>query len=114
LVSAAVGNRSWQLSEQRARLISIAGVGGLLAGFGLLFIIQPTNADNSLVLFPLGGSLAGLALGTKWTRHMPKDAMPDVRGSRLGFQPPSVQPMLLDRGRDRVPALGVNLIQARF
>jgi hypothetical protein len=32
----------------------------------------------------------------------------------LGFQLPTVQPVLLEQGRRQVPALGINLIQARF
>jgi hypothetical protein len=113
LLTGAVGNRSWQLTEPRARLISISGVGGLLAGFGLLFITQPDN-DNTAVLIPLTTSIAGLALGARWTRHMEREAMIDMKRHRLGFQLPSVQPIMIDAARKRVPALGINLIQARF
>lgn len=113
LLTGAVGSRTWQLSEPRARLISISGVGGLLAGMGLIFIMQPGD-ENAAVLIPLTTSIAGLALGARWTRHMEREAVVDIKRKHLGFELPSVQPMLLDRGRDRVPAMGINLIQARF
>jgi hypothetical protein len=114
LVTAAVNSRNWQLSESRARLISIAGVGGLLAGFGVLLIIQPTEVDNMAVIVPLSGSIVGLALGVNWTRHMPREALLDVGSSRLSFELPTVRPVILQKGRDRIPAIGINLIQARF
>jgi hypothetical protein len=114
LLTAAIGSRKWQLTESRARLISIAGVGGLLAGFGVLLITQPTDLDNTAVLIPLGGSLVGLALGAKWTSHMPREAMLDLGSSRLSFQLPVVRPVILEKGDDRIPAVGINLIQARF
>lgn len=114
LLAGAIGNSKWRLSESRARLISIAGVAGGLAGAGLLLVLQPDDADNSAVLVPLAGSIAGLALGARWTRHMDRDAMIDVGRGRLGFELPSVHPTLLDDGRRRVPAVRLNLIQARF
>jgi hypothetical protein len=114
LLTAAINSRKWQLSESRARLISITGVGGLLAGFGVLLIVQPTEFDNMAVIVPLSGSIAGLALGVNWTRHMPREAMTEVGPSRLSFELPTVRPVLLEKGRDRIPAIGINLIQARF
>ena len=114
IVAAALADRKWQLSESRARLISISGVAGLLAGFGMLLIMQPDGADDSLILVPLSGSIAGLALGAHWTRDMPRDALLETRAGRLGFELPTVQPMLLEKGRERVPALGITLLQARF
>lgn len=115
MLAGAIGNSKWRLSEPRARLISIAGLGGGLAGLGLLLIFQPDDADNSAVLVPLGGSIAGLALGTHWTRHMQREAAIDVGQRRLGWQLPSVQPALIAAAAGRrVPALRVNLLQARF
>ncbi|HEX6307372.1 MAG TPA: hypothetical protein VFZ69_04235 [Longimicrobiales bacterium] len=68
----------WQMSESRARLISVAGLAGGLAGGGLLLIAQPDD-DDTAILFPLVGSAAGLALGTYWTRE--RD-VPDADGAR--------------------------------
>jgi hypothetical protein len=114
LVGAALGNRRWQLSEQRARLISISGVGGLVAGAGLLLLIQPDEADNTMVLFPLGGSLAGLGLGAWWTRHMEREAMLETGARRFGLQLPAVQPgWVMEKGK-RTAVVRLNLLQARF
>jgi hypothetical protein len=68
IVAAALGAPKWQLSRQRARLISISGVGGLLAGLGILLIAQP-DGDQAIAV-PMATSAAGLALGAHWTRHM--------------------------------------------
>jgi hypothetical protein len=114
LVAGAIGNSRWRLSESRARLISIAGVAGGLAGMGLLLVVNPDGADDTAVLFPLTGSLVGIGLGAHWTRHMERDALLDLKTGRLGFQLPTVHPVLLEQGRRQVPALGINLIQARF
>jgi hypothetical protein len=114
LVAGAIGNSKWRLSESRARLISIAGVAGGLAGLGLLLVLSPEDSDNTAVLVPLSGSILGLALGTHWTRHMDRDAMIDVQRGRLGFELPSIQLALLEQGRRRVAGVRLNLIQARF
>jgi hypothetical protein len=58
----------WQMSESRARLISVAGLAGGLAGAGLLLITQP-GGDRAPLLFPLMGSAAGLTFGALWTRE---------------------------------------------
>ena len=115
LLAGALGNTRWRLSESRARLISVAGVAGGLAGLGLLLVLSPEDADNSAVLVPLTGSIVGLGLGAHWTRHMDREAMIDVRSGRLGFELPSIHPALLEQGgRRRVAGVRVNLVQARF
>jgi hypothetical protein len=68
IVAAALNAPKWQLSRQRARLISISGVAGLLAGMGILLIAQP-DGDGSIAV-PMATSAAGLALGAHWTRSM--------------------------------------------
>ena len=112
IVGAALGAPRWNFSPQRARLISISGVAGLLGGLGLLMIIQPDG--NEAVAVPLATSTLGLALGAHWTRNME----PDRVGFLPGLDAPSVQPRIIERVRDgrleRVPAIGVTLIQARF
>jgi hypothetical protein len=67
LVALGIVAPRWQMSESRARLISIGGVAGGLAGAGLLLIAQPDD-ENVAILMPLAGSAAGLALATHWTR----------------------------------------------
>lgn len=52
----------WNLTRSRARLISIAGVAGLVAGLGLDLILQPESGQTAILL-PLAGSTIGLALG---------------------------------------------------
>jgi hypothetical protein len=112
IVGAALGAPKWNLSAQRARLISISGVAGLLGGLGLLMIIQPDG--NEAIAVPLATSTLGLALGAHWTRRME----PDRVGFLPGLEAPSVHARTLERVRDgrleRVPAIGVTLIQARF
>lgn len=114
LLAGALGNSRWRLSESRARLISIAGVAGGLAGMGTLLVVLPNDAGNEAVLFPLLGSIGGLALGAYWTRNFDRDASIDRPRRRLGFELPSAHPVLLDLGPKRVPALGITLVQARF
>jgi hypothetical protein len=112
IVGAALGAPRWNLSPQRARLISISGVAGLLGGLGLLMIIQPDG--NEAIAVPLATSTLGLALGARWTRNME----PERVGFLPGLDAPSIQPRIIERVRDgrleRVPAIGVTLIQARF
>jgi hypothetical protein len=67
LVALGIVAPRWQMSESRARLISVGGVAGGLAGAGLLLIAQPDD-ENVAILMPLAGSAAGLALATNWTR----------------------------------------------
>lgn len=111
----------WQFSRPRARLISISGVAGLVAGFGVLLITRADN-DNS-ILVPIVTSAAGLGLGAYWTRSMDKDTgrgqgAIDVERKQFGFELPSVQPRVIERIRngrlERVPAIGLTLFQARF
>lgn len=112
IVGAAFGAPKWQLSRQRARLISISGVAGLLAGLGTLLIVQPD--DDQSIAIPMASSAGGLALGAYWTRNMDPE--------RIGFDvpgfEPSIQPIRVERVRngrlERRPALGITLIQARF
>ncbi|MBI4543766.1 MAG: hypothetical protein HY703_01050 [Gemmatimonadetes bacterium] len=57
----------WQLSRGRARLISIAGVAGLVAGFGLDLLLT-VDDETAAFLIPMATSAAGLAAGASWTR----------------------------------------------
>jgi hypothetical protein len=67
LLATALLAPNWNLSRDRARLISIAGVMGGLAGGGLDLIIQPDDKKVAMGI-PLATSIAGLALGATMTR----------------------------------------------
>ena len=115
LLGGALGNPRWRLTEQRARLISVAGLGGGLAGLGTLLIFRSDNINDESMLVPLGGSVLGLALGTYWTRNMEREAAIDVGSRRLGLQLPMVQPALVESGRGQYkPGVKLNLLQAQF
>jgi hypothetical protein len=67
IVASAILAERMGLSRERARLISIAGVAGGLAGLGLDLLIQP-NDSRVAIGIPMATSVAGLVLGTVWTR----------------------------------------------
>lgn len=112
IVVAALGAPKWEFTRQRARLVSISGVAGLLAGMGILLIVQPDG--NGSIAVPIGTSALGLGLGAHWTRNMD----PERVGFLPGLDAPTIQPRIVERVRngrlERVPAIGVTLIQARF
>jgi hypothetical protein len=67
LLTAALLAPGWNVSRSRARLVSIAGVLGGLAGAGLDLIVQPDD-EKVAIAIPLVGSIAGLAIGIGATR----------------------------------------------
>src|SRR5690606_30129777 len=69
LAGSALGQRTWQLSESRARLISIAGLAGALAGAGIDLLMQPDD-DKVAVFIPTATATAGLVFGIARTRGM--------------------------------------------
>jgi len=124
------------MSHNRARLISIAGVIGGLAGAGLDLLIQPDD-EKVAIGIPLAGSIAGLAVGAGMTADMDRrgasipSGLEDeglipgldrslftVRDGRLGLGMPSPFPTVLPvenaRGWSFRPALGVTLLEGRF
>jgi hypothetical protein len=122
----------WDLTRDRARLISIAGVIGGLAGGGLDLLIQPDN-EKVAIGIPLATSIAGLAVGTVLTRDRPSEedlfrhsAAPGAGESsllhyadgRLGLGVPAPVPVLIPvegpRGAGWRPGLGMTLFQAVF
>ncbi len=129
LLATAYYDRRWQLSRPRARLVSIAGVLGLLGGLGLDLLAQPDNGRVAMAI-PLATSVAGLAIGALNTSDRPGSEPGGAAGSGSGadgsggwgrglvLTPPTLYPVFLPgdgqgtrRGR---PALGINLISARF
>jgi len=126
LVATALLAPKWNLSRNRARLISISGVAGGLAGAGLLLI--GGGGDNTAILIPVVGSIAGLGLGVHWTRNYDErapgnnndggEALLEWRDGEMKVGTPTPTPMLLrTSARDvaRVtPALHVPLFKARW
>ncbi|MGH7444050.1 MAG: hypothetical protein ACREKM_04200, partial [Longimicrobiales bacterium] len=117
LVGSALGQRRWQLSESRARLISIAGVAGVLSGLGLVLLAN-VDDDDVAVLLPTAMGTAGLIFGTLRTRGMDSgglDERPDrnpgagalleVREGAFDFGTPRIAPRLLHDGNRRVAAV---------
>ncbi|HSL69908.1 MAG TPA: hypothetical protein VK864_06670 [Longimicrobiales bacterium] len=126
LLLSALAAPHWHLSRARARLISISGVAGGLAGLGLILILQP-DGDEDWVALPMATSAAGLALGVVWTRNYDERNAPRVRegnggalleldrGLRLGVPTPGLRLIDADRsGRRKAPALAIPLLKATF
>lgn len=117
IVATALAAPGWNLSRGRARLISISGVAGLLTGFGMLLIGQP---DDASLVVPMVTSAVGLGLGAHWTRNM-DDASGSGAGGSGGsafLDAPRIHPRIVEKVRngrlERVPAIGITLIEARF
>ena len=100
LVGSALAHPSWGLTRNRARLISIAGVIGGLAGAGLDLLIQP-EGERAAIAIPLGTSIVGLAVGAARTRGTDGSANPSENGA-LGDAPDLGALLQRDRGDWRV------------
>ncbi len=126
----------WNISRNRARLVSIAGVLGGLVGGGLDLLIQPDN-EKVAIGIPLAASIAGLALGASATSDMdrigtssaerlqeddgalgPGSSVVHLQNGAFTVSLPAPYPtlMLVDgpRGRAFKPALGLTLFSSRF
>ncbi len=129
LGEAAIAPRS-RISRERARVISVAGLAGVLAGLGVDVLIRVDN-DRVAAGIPMLGGTLGLVMGSAATRSMaPEAAVPgrgapggapgggallNVRDGRLGMSVPAATPMLTsDRGRGSGTAVFVPLLSARF
>jgi hypothetical protein len=128
LVATAVFGPGWQLSRNRARLISIGGVMGGLVGGGLDLLIQPDD-EKVAIGIPLATSIAGLALGALTTRGNDRPdpngrggdagsgALLHLEGGRFGLDAPMLVPTMQRDERYRSvwkPAVGVTVFSARF
>jgi hypothetical protein len=129
LLGAAVMAPRWKLSRSRARLVSIYGVMGGLAGLGVDLLAQPED-DKVGVAIPLAGSVIALLVGSGVTRdydstHRPGEAGELAPGALLslrdgewsvGVPLPTPVRVRQDRpgGTRRVPTLGIPLLSARF
>jgi hypothetical protein len=125
----------WGVSRNRARLVSIAGVIGGLAGAGVDLLVQPDDEKVAMGI-PLAGSIVGLAVGSGLTSGMDdrggsasaglgnSSEFPGsasflrIRDGRLSVGFPSPFPTMVEvenaRGFSFRPALGVTLFEGRF
>ena len=129
LAAAALVAPGWNVSRNRARLVSIAGVLGGLAGGGLDLILQPDD-EKVAVAIPLVGSIVGLVLGTVATREdagarfgslgtgVDEGALLGLRSGRLALGTPLPVPTLVParapNGTRWEPAIGLEIFRARF
>ena len=131
LVTTALLAPSWNMTRNRARVISIAGVIGGLGGLGLDLLVLPDD-DKTAVAIPLATSLVGLGLGVWATRNagvefaQADEAPSSLSGAlfkmdegdfRVGFPMPT--PTFLRRdlpsgGTALEPAASFTLFAARF
>ena len=107
-----------KLSRSDARIASIAGVAGALAGAGVVLVVQP-RSDKVGVALPLVGSVLGLALGaSRVDTGAPKEEEQEVgaTGPALDwYLGGPVAPMIVDDGAgSRKAALALTLLSARF
>jgi len=126
----------WNISRNRARLISIAGVIGGLAGAGMDLIMQPDD-EKVAIGIPLAASIAGLVIGASLTSDEgmragsdalaleAQDEIPGMGAALLRFRDgrvnlglptpfPTILPVEGPRGLSFKPALGLTLLDARF
>lgn len=128
LIAAAAFAPGWDVSRSRARLVSIAGVLGGLAGGGLDLLLQPDN-EKVAIGIPLAGSIAGLALGIATTRDIdqradrgqheePGMSLLALRDGRITLRAPVPTPTVvrsdIREGRSWQPALKIGLFHATF
>ena len=92
LVAGAFAGSRWPLSRSRARLISVGGLIGTVAGFGLL-LLADTDFDDVSIAVPLTGSIAGLVVGTALTSG--NDARQETGGDAAADDTPPATGALL-------------------
>ncbi len=115
LVGAAIA-RPHRPTRSAARIVSIAGVAGGLAGLGIDLIVQP-ESDAVMVGIPAAASAVGLlaASAAMRTRSRADDERAEPDGGRDWELGGPIVPVLREDGRGRMrPALGLTLLSARF
>jgi hypothetical protein len=118
---------AWDVTAGQVRLVSIAGVAGLIAGGGLDLLIQPDDEKVAIMIPTATATAALIAAAT-----MAKPAMADAPGTDAGFDTallqwdrgvrigvpmpmPAALPALRRDGRiGATPGLRLTLFDARF
>jgi hypothetical protein len=121
VVAGAVAAPRWGLTESRARLISLGGLIGGLAGVGVLLIAQPDD-EKVAVAIPMATSAAGLAVGAVTTRDRFRDdagapgggALLNRDRGRWALDVPHASVRLNRRDSELRAAAYVQLLRARF
>jgi hypothetical protein len=129
LIAAAIGAPKWNPSRNRARLVSISGVIGALAGAGVDLLVQPDD-EKIAIGIPLVTSIAGLVAGIRLTRDYDRRAQPGggagvpesalfvVRDGNVRFGRPLPVPVMErargHRGTIVRPAARMLLLRATF
>jgi len=128
LLAAAAAGPKLNMSAARARLISVTGVAGLVAGLGLDLLFE-VDDDKAAIAIPMATSAIGLGLGASWTSDYDSrnrdgagaaaGALLNVRNGRVGFGVPTPLPTVLPVGYEagrmkRELGLNVPLLKANF
>ena len=113
----------WNPSRSRARLVSLGGVVGLLAGLGLDLIIQPD--EKAAVVIPAAASAAGLLIAANSMKgeapkggtggDLPGSSLLDYRSGRWAMGAPAVG-LMVERapGQRSRTSLYIPVLQASF
>ena len=108
---------SRRISRSDARIASIAGVAGGLAGAGLVLLMQP-ESDKVAIGFPLAGSILGLVMGASRIDGADPATAPqeaDGRGRmRWELGGPLLPALIEDGSGTPSPALHLTLLSGRF
>ena len=125
LIGGAVAAPRLDWTVEQARLVSIAGVAGVVAGFGLDLLFQIEDGRTAMAI-PMATGAIGLGLGASWASSRAREdarddddagagALLDVRGGRARWSLPLPLPTLLRDARGgRAPAVAVPLLHATF
>ena len=121
LIAAGISAPRWEMTESRARLISLGGLIGGLGGAGLLLLLTPES--EKAIAVPLATSVAGLLAAAHWTRDRDvgdsngdanSGALLDLRAGRWTVSTPVPKLQLQRTGTGTRTGAYVPLLQARF